>query len=89
MLAQPGGDGRRLAIRQQVDDGTAFEIANQRSIALSFAPSPVIDPDDARFIAMVRTPDAAPRRKVSVLTHITEDSVQVPEQADRPFARPR
>lgn len=51
MLTQRGSDGRRLAIRQQVDDDTPFEIADQRSIALPFTPSPVIDPDDARFIA--------------------------------------
>ena len=51
MLTQPGRDRRRLAIRQQVDDGTPFEIADQRSIALSLAPGPVVDPDDARVTA--------------------------------------
>lgn len=51
MLTQPGSDRRRLAIRQQVDDGTPLEIADQRSIALSLAPGPVVDPDDARFTA--------------------------------------
>lgn len=68
MLTQPGSDGRRLAIWQQVDNGTPFEIADQRPIALSVASGPIIGSDDAWFRAMVRAPGAALRRKVSLLT---------------------
>ena len=51
MLTQPGSDDRGLTVRQQVDDGTPLEIADQRSIALSLASGPGVDPDDARFTA--------------------------------------
>lgn len=88
MLTQPGSDRRRLAIRQQFDDGTPLKIADQRPIALSLAPGPVVDPDDARSQPMVRTPDAAPRRKVSLLR--PNRSRRPSAWAGRPpIARPR
>tara|TARA_R110000782_G_scaffold265932_1_gene360029 strand:+ start:4719 stop:5129 length:411 start_codon:yes stop_codon:yes gene_type:complete len=34
---------------EAIVDGVPFEVADQRSIALSLAPGPIVDPDDAQF----------------------------------------
>ncbi len=47
MPAQPGFDGRGLAIRQEVDDTAPLEVADQRAVALAPSPRPVIDTDHA------------------------------------------
>ena len=41
---EPGGDCCCLAIRQDVDDATLFQIADDRAVAVAALPGPVIDP---------------------------------------------
>ena len=48
MTSQPGGHGRRLAIRQEVDDSAALEITDQGAVALPLVPRPVVNADDTR-----------------------------------------
>ena len=40
---QPDRQGRGLAVGQQVDDAVTFQIAQDRAVALAFAPCPIID----------------------------------------------
>ena len=48
LVAQPRLGGRCFSIRRQRDGLSAFEITDQRSIAMVAAPSPVVDPEDRR-----------------------------------------
>ena len=43
--AQPVGDGAGLAIRQQIDDAVALEIADDGAVTGATPPCPIIDPD--------------------------------------------
>ncbi|EWY40690.1 hypothetical protein N825_32710 [Skermanella stibiiresistens SB22] len=49
MTPQPDCQSRGLAVGQQVDDAVAFQIAQDRAVALAFAPSPVIDVENTDF----------------------------------------
>src|SRR4051812_18363329 len=44
MVLQPGGQGLGLAVGQQVDDPITLQVAQDRAVALAFAPGPVITP---------------------------------------------
>src|SRR4051794_8011869 len=44
MVLQPGGQGLGRAVRQQVDDPVTLQVAQDRAVALAFAPGPVINP---------------------------------------------
>jgi hypothetical protein len=48
VLPQPGGQCLAGAIRQQVDNPAAFEIADDGAVALVTPPGPVIHAEDAR-----------------------------------------
>ena len=48
MLSEPLGHAVRIAIRQQVDHLARFEIAQDRAVAMAFAPGPVVDAKHAR-----------------------------------------
>ena len=48
LAAQPRLGGRGFSIWQQRDRLSAFEITDQRSIAMVATPGPVVDPDDHR-----------------------------------------
>ena len=45
-VGQPAGEGLGAAIRQEVDHTPAFEIAQDRAVALATTPGPIIDPED-------------------------------------------
>ena len=47
MLTQPGGQGLRLPIGQQVDSCVAFQVDQDGPVAVAAAPGPVIDGDHA------------------------------------------
>ena len=47
MLSQPGSYGVGVAIGKQVDHPAALQVAQDRSIAMSLAPSPVVDAEHA------------------------------------------
>ena len=44
---QPGGEAVRLAVGQQVNDGTAFQVHEDRAVALPSFPRPVVHPEHA------------------------------------------
>jgi hypothetical protein len=48
MPAQPSGQRSGAPIREQVDDGNAFEIDQHRAVAMATAPRPVVDAEDTR-----------------------------------------
>lgn len=48
MPMQPAGQGRGIAVGQEVNDATALEIDQDRAVALAGAPSPVVDAEHAR-----------------------------------------
>jgi hypothetical protein len=48
MVAQPSPNRLRLAVGQNIDGTVALQIDDDRAVALSLAPSPVVDADDAR-----------------------------------------
>jgi len=48
MLPQPSSHGRRLSIRQQVDDPALLQIAEYGAVAMALLPCPVIDPKHTR-----------------------------------------
>jgi hypothetical protein len=48
MILQPSRDRVTLAVGQQVDRPVAFQIDDDRAVALAAPPGPVIDADDAR-----------------------------------------
>jgi hypothetical protein len=45
MLGEPGGDGRRRALRQQVNDAVARQIDQDGAIAMAPPPGPLVDTD--------------------------------------------
>ena len=45
---QPGCEAVRLAVGQQVNDGMAFQVDEDRAVALPSLPRPVVDPEHAR-----------------------------------------
>ena len=47
MLSQPPGYRFGFTIRQQVDDPALFQIAQDRTVAVTLPPGPVIDPKHA------------------------------------------
>ena len=48
VVRQPGLDRAGLAVREEVDDTTPFEIADDAPVALPPLPGPIIDADDAQ-----------------------------------------
>src|SRR3954454_8022085 len=48
MVLDPRRDGVRLAVGEEVDDVTAFQVHDDGAVTLSLAPRPVIDPHDPR-----------------------------------------
>jgi hypothetical protein len=46
MVLQPGGQGLGRAVGQQVDDPVTLQVAQDRAVALAFAPGPVINTQD-------------------------------------------
>src|SRR5512135_2271227 len=48
MGLEPHRDGVRLAVGEEVDDVTAFQVHDDGAVTLSLAPRPVIDPHDPR-----------------------------------------
>ncbi|PHQ81056.1 MAG: hypothetical protein COB65_10540, partial [Thalassobium sp.] len=48
MPPQPRGHGRGVSIRQKIDDSASLQVADQRPVALSLAPGPVVDADHTR-----------------------------------------
>jgi len=49
MGTQPSFNRGRLAIQQQIDHPASFQIADQRAVALTLAPGPVVDAYDPCF----------------------------------------
>ena len=47
MSSELVGDGAALPIRQEIDGAAAFEIADDRSVALALEPGEIVDADDA------------------------------------------
>src|ERR1700733_8821563 len=47
MVVQPLLDGRRIAIGQKVDDITPLQVHNDRAVALTLAPRPVVDTNES------------------------------------------
>ena len=45
---QPGCEAVRLTVRQQVNDGTTFQVNEDRAVTLAALPGPVIHPKHAR-----------------------------------------
>ena len=45
---QPGCKAVRLAVRQQVNDGTTFQVNEDRAVTLAALPGPVVHPKHAR-----------------------------------------
>ena len=62
---QPDRQGRGLAVGQQVDDAVTFQIAQDRAVALAFAPGPVVDAENTDFRHWIgnRLTDAAQQRR--------------------------
>jgi hypothetical protein len=48
VTAQPFGEGAGVAIGQEIDDGAALEVDQDRSVAAALAPRPFVDPEHAR-----------------------------------------
>jgi hypothetical protein len=48
MSLEPGPDGRRIAVRQEIDDVVGLEVDDDGAVALPFAPGPVVDADEFR-----------------------------------------
>jgi hypothetical protein len=48
VTAQPFGEGAGVPIGQEIDDGAALEVDQDRSVAAALAPRPVVDPEHAR-----------------------------------------
>ena len=48
MRLQPRRNRLRVAVGEQVDGAIAFQIDNDRAVALALAPGPIVDADDAR-----------------------------------------
>ncbi|KJB89974.1 hypothetical protein N826_08820 [Skermanella aerolata KACC 11604] len=65
MTPQPDCQSRGLSVGQQVDDAVAFQIAQDRAVALAFAPSPVVDAENTDFRHWIgnRLADAAQQRR--------------------------
>lgn len=64
MTPQPDRQGRGLAVGQQVDDVVAFQITQDRAVALA-APGPVVDAENTDFRHWIgnRLADAAQQRR--------------------------
>jgi len=45
---QPGCEAVRLTVRQQINDGTAFQVNEDRAVTLATLPGPVIHPEYTR-----------------------------------------
>jgi hypothetical protein len=49
MAPQPDRQGLSLSVGQQIDDAVTFQFAQDRAVALPFAPGPVIDAENTDF----------------------------------------
>jgi hypothetical protein len=47
MSFEPRPDGRGVAVGQEIDDIVRLEVDDDRAVALSFAPGPVVDADES------------------------------------------
>ena len=64
MRAQPGGEGLRRAVGQQIDRAVALEVDDDAAVASPPASAPVVDADDARrrcLYGRVGVDEAQPR----------------------------
>ncbi len=48
MRGKPCADGRHLTVRKKIDDLSAFQITDDRAVAMSPPPRPVINPNNSR-----------------------------------------
>ncbi len=51
MGGEPRGDGRNLAVRQQLDDPTPLQVADDRAVAVVAAERPIIDVDHCQGLS--------------------------------------
>jgi hypothetical protein len=67
MVLEPRSNGFRRPILKQVDGTTAFEIHDDRAVAMAFAPRPIIDANDVRLCLLRQsdTPHAPQQRSAA------------------------
>jgi hypothetical protein len=82
LAGQPSLGGRRFSIWQQRDRLPAFEITDQRSIAMAAAPGPIIVANDRRGAKLGLPRLRTARNRVSLLTDMLQRSEKL--AADRP-----
>ncbi len=75
MPLQPVGHGGGLAVGQQVDDLATFQIAQDRAVALTAPPGPIIDAEHARCAVCLRG---------SATSHEAQQRVGADRQAEAP-----
>lgn len=70
MTFQPSRDRVGISVRQQIEDAVAFQIADDRSVALPLAPGPVDDADHPRRVRRLE-PGCAdhPQQRVAAYRH--------------------
>jgi hypothetical protein len=66
MRLEPSGNGFSRPILKDIDGTAAFEIHDDRAVAMAFAPSPIIDANDLRRwpLGQSATPHA-PKQRIS------------------------
>ncbi|BAQ50253.1 hypothetical protein Maq22A_2p42625 (plasmid) [Methylobacterium aquaticum] len=75
MPLQPVGHGRGLAVGQQVDDLATFQIAQDRAVALTAPPGPIVDAEHPRCAVCLRG---------SATSHEAQQRVGADRQAEAP-----
>ena len=75
MPLQPVGHGGGLAVGQQVDDLASFQIAQDRAVALTAPPGPIIDAEHSRCALCLRG---------SATSHEAQQRVGADRQAEAP-----
>jgi hypothetical protein len=87
---EPCRDRRRLPVRQKIDHPPPFRVADQRPVAMPFAPRPVVHADDLRRLLRRRRPPTNGAQK-RILAHRQQQPPRHPlsgATAERPAEMP-
>ena len=81
ILLKPGSECLSVAVFEERNRATSFEIDDNRAIALAFAPGPVINPDHFRFCRFgQREPTTQTQKGIAtgtLMQHAAETSARI------------